>query len=402
MNMENRGRGGEAFLAEAREAISALIADGNLDMQSATALAKIYAGAGLETPEKLLSFLLEGAAPCIDFEDESILDDFDAQIGDVLAQADGDVHGLHMFLTEMLGAAPAQLRPAFVEHIAGGSEPWRGRLALYWLLDPAEGMRVAAAGALGDRALLGALDAATASALPLIRSWLPADGVPPVLDEALRTARRQGVAGALERPGLRPVRLAGSLPDGSGSQSFAMELDGPDGPAAALVLLKAGFGVKDAFMVWGEDARRVLPLQLAEGSMELDRGMLEPALAAALADGLSAGAPPAPGLIDFAEACGLDELRPRPMTARDWLAHVDPAGEIAGLGQDGRERLISESADWPLEHGIVENWFEGTAFVDEALEGVHDPRLVEAALWVGARRAARLLGASRGRGPRMC
>ena len=381
MNVENRGRGGDAFLEEAREAISALIAEGGLDLDMAAMLARIYGGAELETPEELLSFLLEAAEPGIDVDAGGVLEDLEAQISDLLLESDGDIHGLHMYLTEMLGGAPAQIRPDFVEQLAGGGAPWCGRLALYWLLDPSEDMRIAAAAALGERAELGALDAATASALPLVRSWLPADGATPVLDAALRTARRRGIARAPERPELRLARLAVSLPDGSGSQSVTMELEGPAGPAAALALVKAGFGVKDAFMVRGEDARQVLPLQLAEGSMELDRAALEPALAAALADGLSAGVPPAPGLIDIAEACGLEELRPRPMTARDWLAHVDPAGEIAALERDERERLISESADWPLEHGHVGFWFEGTGFVDEALEGIDDPRLAEAALW---------------------
>ena len=73
------------------------------------------------------------------------------------------------------------------------------------------------------------------------------------------------------------MRLVGTLPDGSGGQSFAAALEDDDGPAAALVLLKTGQGVKDAFLVRGEDAEDAPSLQIAEaGGFEVDWAVLEP------------------------------------------------------------------------------------------------------------------------------
>ena len=72
------------------------------------------------------------------------------------------------------------------------------------------------------------------------------------------------------------MRLVGTLPDGSGVHAAALEDD--NGPAAALVLLKTGQGVKDAFLVRGEDAEDALSLQIAEaGGFEVDWAVLEPA-----------------------------------------------------------------------------------------------------------------------------
>ena len=64
----------------------------------------------------------------------------------------------------------------------------------------------------------------------------------------------------------------------------------------------------------------------------------------ALAEGLAAERPPAAGLIDVALACGMWELRPRTMTARDWLSELDPNEEIAALPEPVREELIGGSA----------------------------------------------------------
>ena len=380
MNVENQGRLGEGFLAEAEVAITALSETGGLDPETGVSLARAYARAEVEVPEALVSFLMERATT--DIEAEGFLDDLEAQIDDLRRDADGDDYVLHTFLNEILGAIPVLLRSGFVQHMAGRNEAWCGRLALYWLLDPAVEVRLAAAFGLGERAQRGSLDTPSASVLPLIRTWVPADGARPVLDAALREARRHELVGPLEYPALRPSRLLGSFPDGSGSQSFAVVLEGADGPAAAIVLLKAGHGVKDAFLARGEDAEEPLLLQLAEtGCIDLALDALEPALSAALAEGLSAGKPAPPGLIDVAQACGLGALRPQPMTARDWLSRVDPEGKVARLPARERKRLIERSADWSLDHQMVESWFEGTAIVDAALEGVDDPRQLDAALW---------------------
>ena len=65
---------------------------------------------------------------------------------------------------------------------------------------------------------------------------------------------------------------------------------------------------------------------------------------AALADGLPASVPPEPELIDVALECGVTQLRPQPMSARAWLARLEPAGEFASPGEPEREGLIARSA----------------------------------------------------------
>ncbi len=380
LDMEGRGRLGLGFLRDAEAAIDGLLDAGGLEFETALALARAYGFAGIEAPESLLSFLVAGIAE--PSGKEGVAHDFDAEVDALRRHAGNDAHALHVLLADSLALVPAPLRPGLVHHVAGRDREDYGRLALYWLLDEAADVRLAAAGGLLQRARRGSLDAASASPLPLIRTWIPADGARPLLDAALREARRRGLAGALEPSGLRPVQLFGTVPDASGGQSFAAALEGRDGPAAALVLVKAGQGVRDAFLVHGDDAGGALSSQAAEsGAFPVSWEALEPALAAGLADGFAAGRPPAAGLIDVVSACGLMELRPRAMTAQDWLARIDPAGEIADLPARRRDRLVRASADWPGDHEHVAGWCEGTAAVDRLLDSAAGARQLEAALW---------------------
>ena len=253
LDMEGRGRLGESFLSEAQQAIEALTNAGALDFETALLLARAYGSADIEARDSLLSFLVADiqARP----QEEGFADDLDAGLNTLQREAGGDPYALHALLVDMLSAVPAPLRPGLVHHVAGRDEAWCGRLALYWLLDAAAEMRLAAAGGLRERARRGSLDPAAASPLPLIQTWIPADGARSLLDTALREARRRELVGPLEPPTLRPLRLVGTVPDGSGGQSFAAALKDDDGSAAALVLVKTGQGVKDAFLVRKDDAQ---------------------------------------------------------------------------------------------------------------------------------------------------
>ena len=196
---------------------------------------------------------------------------------------------------------------------------------------------------------------------------------------------RRDLLGPIQQPAGQPERCLGTLPDGSGSQSFAIGLGGTAGPAVALVLVKTGYGIKDAFVVSDEDGdgpnQTMTEMELEAGALDIPWETVPATLAAALAEGLASGHPPSAGLLDVALACGLAELRPRPLTPRDWLAEVDPEGEIAALSVQKRGRLVNRSETWPDDHPIVETWYEGTAIFDEMLKEEHGPRQLEAALW---------------------
>ena len=383
MDKENRGRFGERFLSEAHDAIDALAGADNLDEGTAVLLAHAFARANLEAPGSLGSSIPVGleegdGVTRLPVDPDSLLD----RIRD---EAEDHVYGLHGALGAGLGVLPVEFRPDFVRYVAGRDDGSYGRLALYWMLDPVADIRLAAAAGVLERARRGALDPATAAPLPLIRSWMPADRARQVLDAALREARRRDLLGPIQRPAGQLERCLGTLPDGSGSQSFAIGLGGGAGPAVAMVLVKTGHGIKDAFVVSDEEGNGpnqiMTEMELEAGALDIPWETVPTTLAAALAEGLASGHPPSAGLLDVALACGLTGLRPRPMTPRDWLAEVDPEGEIAVLSVQKRGRLVNRSETWPDDHPIVETWYEGAAIFDEMLKEEHGPRQLEAALW---------------------
>ena len=95
-------------------------------------------------------------------------------------------------------------------------------------------------------------------------------------------------------------------------------------------------------------------------------------VAVALAEGLALESPPAAGLVDVALSCGMWELRPRAMTARDWLSELDPSDEIAGLPSPVGEELVGGSAAWPDDYRVVKGWSGGTAILQDALAEADD------------------------------
>jgi yecA family protein len=116
-------------------------------------------------------------------------------------------------------------------------------------------------------------------------------------------------------------------------------------------------------------------------ALDVTPEILEPALAAALAEGQALGEPPAHGLVDVVEVCGIRELRPVPMSVGDWIARLDPDGELSRLSPQKLGRLINSSADWPDDYDLLQSWFEDSAAVRDILINAITPRSREAALW---------------------
>jgi yecA family protein len=104
-------------------------------------------------------------------------------------------------------------------------------------------------------------------------------------------------------------------------------------------------------------------------------------LSAALGDGLAAGLPPAPGLIEIAELCGFDRLRPVTVTTETLINELPATERLRSLSAQARGKLINASEGWWDRHETVQSWFEESDPAHEVLEGTRSPKAVEAALW---------------------
>ena len=370
---ENRRRFGEPFLAEARGAIDTLAAGGDLPDHAALGLARAFIRAGLEAPQCL--FPIFAGEPGTGQALAAFPGLLDREIDRLARHAGGDDHLLHDLLANLMAVLPSEFRPTFVHHVSGREEERYGRAALYWLLDRSPEVRLAAASGLSGRVRGDAMEPALPALVPLIRNWMPADSARPLLDTALREARLRGLFHPMARPAGRPARFLAALPAGSGMQHLAAALDPADGPACAVVVVKPGHGVTIVHIFRDDEALSAASnLEDELGALDVPFQAFETALSAAIADGLAEGRPPPARLIDVAAAFGLSELRPRAMTARDWLAELDPGGAIPDLPDGERDGLIRRSTAWPDDRPILDTWFEGTALLDESLKAADGPR----------------------------
>ena len=370
---ENRGRFGEPFLAEARGAVDTLAAAGELPDHAALGMARAFIRADLEAPECL--FPIFAGEPGTGQALAAFPGLLDREIDRLARHAGADDHLLHDLLANLMAVLPSEFRATFVQHVSGRDEERYGRAALYWLLDRSPEVRLAAASGLSGRVRHAAMEPALPALVPLIRNWMPADSARPLLDTALREARLRGLFHPMARPAGRPARFLAALPDGSGMQHLAAALDPADGPACAVVVVKAGHGVTIVHILRDDGAlNTVANLEDELGALDVPFEAFETALSAAIADGLAEGRPPPARLIDVAAVCGLSELRPRAMSARDWLAEIDPGGAIACLPDGERDELIGRSTAWPDDRPILDTWFEGTALLDASLKAADGPR----------------------------
>ena len=220
----------------------------------------------------------------------------------------------------------------------------------------------------------------SAALVPLVRNWMPPDAARTLLDEALGEARRPRAVRAVAAS---RAAAGGDLrvnPDKWGTQMLHAVLQGGDEPAVATVVTESGRGITQALVIPGMEA--ISGIAEPDGfdkMIETPWETFEEQVAAALAEGLALERPPPAGLVDVALACGMWELRPPAITARDWLSELDPNGEIAGLPAVVREELIGGSVAWPEDYIVVRGWSEGTTMLHEAIEEGDGENQVKAA-----------------------
>ena len=367
MDVESRGRLGTKFLEEAASAIDGLALLDGIAPAVTHGLTMAYARAEAEAPAALVERLIGQIGSLR--ESGRLPFDTDTEIDALRPVLESEPWTLHRMLDERIGVFPEAARAAFACEVACRDEEACGRIALYWLLDRSEEVRTGAADGFLERALQGIAEPVSAALVPLVRNWMPADPARAVLDQALREARRRGLFAPLPHPQGRPERFVASLPDRAGNQAFIAVLEGGAEPAAASVVTDGRRGIGEAFIVSGAGALAAMPGRDGDAELlDVSRDVFEAGLSAAIAEGLASGRPPPAGLIDVASACGLLELRPRPMTAQGWLDCVDPDGETARLTAAEREALVEASADWPMRYLDIEYWSEGTAMMQEVLD----------------------------------
>ena len=372
MAEENDQPEGSRLLAILTEAMAEREGRAPLTMPERLSLARAYVSAGLVPPpfatltaDRFGGQLPDGAT----FPDlGEILDPILRDAGELLGQA-------HTALSGLLAGLPPELAAMLVSMIIARPGPAEARLGLYWLLDPEAEIRLAAATALLARP---DLPPDLASLLPTLRKWMPEDPARAAVDAKIRRQMRSGPP--YEAPPVKIHRAGASLPDGVGAQSLAAAVQIGGRRAIAMVMLKAGHGVKDAFLIpctSATEQRAVMTRVLKEvGAYDLPPSVLATFLARGLGECLTLCRPPDPGMVDMAEIWGGEALAPQSFGTTAILAALErqpsPFSEAT---------LIQSSFVWVTRFPQLNGWFEETGSLRKALSRCRSETGREAAVW---------------------
>ena len=269
---------------------------------------------------------------------------------------------IHGQLSDQLAAFPADQRSVIVESfVASGVESMR-EAALGWLLDPNPSVVEQVARNLVVAAQHGGLSAASAERLVMMRPWLT-EAVQAPLDSAVRACRQRGLQPAA-RPSAQISTIIASGCDGAGAQSVFVILKRGRKLALASLLVKQGFGVRDA---WAREdlSRREADQFLAEVGHQIDTFDASPEIAQSLiahhlATNIARQEPPPFGLVQFLEAVSSSQVRPERMGTELLIEQLLDGVPAERQSLKAIAAALAESKLWPREYAFLQSWFEPT------------------------------------------
>jgi hypothetical protein len=378
---------GRSFLDAVETALDLARCQGRMTPAHSLIFAQLWARNGLTAPATL-ELQSEDALSAPDMGNanrangDAILDGLFAEL---ISQSGGEPLVLHTALTESFGAMPLEMREHVVAYSVARADPIHADLACFWLLDPTSTLRFAAARAIAGRLVRGDLPGKIMATLVVLRSWMPADEARREVDQALKEGMRKGLVAEAEPAPWTIHGIRATLPDGGGAQSIGIALKSGTRCKMAMLLLKQGQGVKDAYTISCRSAKEQKSIidRMADevGARSVTVDYIRRALSVALADGLAQGRPPVPGLIEVARMSGLSGLRPEPKSTPDLIAELLSMHAVHALSPRELDGLILASEGWWDRHEIVESWFEESDEVHGLLAKARTARSAETALW---------------------
>ena len=384
---ENSKARGQTFIDTVEDALELARRQGRLTPAHNLIFARLWSRHGLVAPAAIELQRDDGIASPSGRSAGPATGDalLDRLFAELIQQAEGEPLALHTALTESFPAMPAEMRDHVVAYSVARNDPIHADLACFWLLDPAPNIRLAAAKGLAGRLARGDLGGRILATLVVLRSWMPEDVARQEIDALVKDAMHEGITPEPERTPWTIHSIRATLPDGGGAQIIGIALQSGSNRKTAMLLLKQGQGVKDAFTIpcrSAKDQRAIMDRMTEDvGGLTVTTACVGRAIALTLAEGLVQGQPPVPGLIEVARYCGLTDLRPDLRPTSDLIAGLESSAVLTALSPQQRVKLIKDSEDWWDRHEILESWFEESDAAHAILDKARSARSAEAALW---------------------
>jgi yecA family protein len=384
---ENSKARGQTLIDAVEAALELARGQGRMTSAHSLLFAQLWTRNGLPAPAAL-ALQAEEVVPAAGrrasnpAEGDALLEGLFAEL---IQQAEGEPLALHHALTESFPAMPLAMRDHVVAYSVGRSDPLHADMACYWLIDPAPRIRHAAAKGLADRLASGELPWRILSSLVVLRSWMPEDAARSMVDAILKDAMRKSITRSAEQVPWTMHSILASLPDGGGAQSIGIALKSGTQRKMAMLLLKQGQGVKDAYTITcrtARDQKSIVERMTEEvGALTVTADYVRRAVSIALADGLALGLPPVPGLIEVVRLCGFAGLRPEVQSTPDLIVDLASTRAVQALPPRQHGDLITASEEWWDRHETIESWFEDSDAAHAVLDKARSAKSAETALW---------------------
>ena len=384
---ENGKARGEALIDAVEAALGLARGQGRMTSAHSLLFAQLWTRNGLPAPVAL-ALQVEEVVPATGRRASNLAAGdalLEGLFAELIQQAEGEPLALHHALTESFPAMPPEMRDHVVAYSVGRSDPLHADMACYWLLDPSPHIRNAAARGLADRLASGELPGRILSSLVVLRSWMPEDAARAMVDTILKDAMRRNITTSAEQVPWTIHSIRASLPDGGGAQSIGIALQSGSQRKMAMLLLKQGQGVKDAYTITcrtARDQKSIIERMTEEvGALAVKDEIVRRALSIALADGLAQSQPPVPGLIEVVRLCGFAGLRPEVKSTSDLIADLASTRAVQALPPQQQGDLITSSEEWWDRYDTLDSWFEDSDAAHAVLDKARSAKFAETALW---------------------
>jgi hypothetical protein len=267
--------------------------------------------------------------------------------------------------SELAAVLPTAVRSFMAHELARSKHEILRDAVPLMLLDADAEVRRATAGALEQIADAETLSPDSLRRIIAVRNWIP-EADRPMVDSAIRKARSKGVECA-QWPQIGDLGIMASPIDGSGAQTVMTT--GLSGRTAALagVLIKLGFGIRDAWCDPSLPRRelnainRTITQQIGGGAVE--RAYLDIVVQHAIAVGLAQGHVPSPVLLDVAEHVRAVDWQDRRLDIPAEAERLFQALDAAQRTPQAITESLRRSGRWMKGDAIAMSWYEDGAKV---------------------------------------
>ncbi len=205
-----------------------------------------------------------------------------------------------------------------------------------------------------------------------LRGWLP-EAERPALDHLIAGLRAARVECA-PMPPLRRAKVYASPMDGSGAQGFLIVVGQKRVFQLMTVLVKQGWGIRETFTHYRLSREEVESI-VGDMTRETKSQLIEPRYMSRVIShfirvGRQKGSPPPAGLLQVAEAMGVEYWAPRRLVLDEEISVLEELIDPRYLASEYVKEVLDGSRRWQADKDFAISWFEDDNRVDEVLKSI--------------------------------